>query len=1226
VCAALVTAFLAGSGWFTTRPVAGQETKEQTLQGAAALDRLKQDGQYDSLQAAMNQARFGVGRAERTPLGRAAWHAPNPAAGYDAYVTEDGVSIAINDKTIVSLSLRGVGYGDALEAVAPGEVSGDKQTINLAREGGVREWSVNGPDGLEHCFTLSEPPGARQKGMPLRLALQVSNGWRAVASEDGKLVTLLGPRDEAVEYSKLVVRDSLGRNIPARLTVADGQVVIEAEDGEATYPLTIDPLFSLQKRLLAADGATGDSFGYAVELSGNTAVISAPLDDVTSADQGSVYVFARSGATWTLQQKLTANDGAAHDQFGWAVALDGDTLAVSAPFDTIGTNSGQGSAYIFVRSGATWAQQQKIMASDGAANDFFGFSIALSGDTLVAGAYFDTIGANGQQGSAYVFKRSGANWAPQQKLNASDGAGVDFFGFAVAIDGDTLAVGAIGDTIGPSVNRGSVYVFTRSGSAWTQKQKITASDGATGDNFGCAVALSGDTMAVGAFGDNLGAQPYQGSVYVFTRQATVWANWTEQQKLTAGDSATAKEFGRAVALSGDTLAIGAWDNAAGPNQYRGLAYIFAREGATWAQHWRLSPANGQPSDNFGCALALDGDTALVGASGTDSSFADQGAAYVFTARWDVIDQQRIIASDGAADDYFGEAVALDGDTLVVGVKSDDIGANNAQGSAYIFTRSGATWTQQQKLIAADGEAPDMFGSAVALNGDTLVIGACGDKIGANEAQGSIYVFTRQGATWTQQQKLVAPDGMAQDFFGEAIALSGDTLVIGVPRSDINNNQSQGAAYVFTRQGTAWTQPQKLTANDGLEYDYFGDAVAVDGDTLVVGASANTTPGGFEEGSAYVFKRQVTGWSFQQQLIGDVAPQASFGRAVAIDGDIIVVGAPNDSFGPHIERGSAHVFKRSGAVWNPQQKLFILFDAEAKDHFGSAVALSNDTLVIGAPDDKVDPNLEQGSAYVFTFTGSDWWRTQTLTASDGAAHDTFGRAVALSGDTILVGAPGNTIGNNHAQGSVYVFVSQSCPALTFTPDILPAIYGGVWYEQQLTVSGGWGAYQFALSGGALPPGLTLTQNGLLSGASGVPGAYNFTISATNTYSLCSESRPYSIDITPCHSITIDPKLLPDGLKGRDYRETLVATGGKEPYTFRAEGALPKGLSMSDDGVLSGTPLEEGSFSFRVMARDAVGCVGIGSYTLTIQSTGSQSGVAPRQQQQQSSARRIENNED
>ena len=142
---------------------------------------MKHDGQYESLQAAMNEARFSVSRTAHSPLGRAAWHAPNPAAGYDAYVTEAGVSIAVNGESYVSLSLVSLGYGAALQSVGPGQVSGEKQTISLARDGGLREWFVNGADGLEHGFTLSEPPGARQKGMPLRLALQVSAGWRAAA-------------------------------------------------------------------------------------------------------------------------------------------------------------------------------------------------------------------------------------------------------------------------------------------------------------------------------------------------------------------------------------------------------------------------------------------------------------------------------------------------------------------------------------------------------------------------------------------------------------------------------------------------------------------------------------------------------------------------------------------------------------------------------------------------------------------------------------------------------------------------------------------------------------------------------------------------------------------------------------------------------------------------------------------------------------------------------------
>ena len=522
VCAAIVAMCIAGAGWVKTRPVAGQETKQQTLQGAAALDRLKQDGQYESLQAAMNQARFEVSRAEATPLGRAAWHAPNPAAGYDAYVTEEGVSIALNDKTYVSLSLHSLGYGHAVQSVAPGEVSGDNQTINITREDGVREWYVNGPEGLEHGFTLSEPPGVQSQGAPLRLTMQVSKGWRAVAGEDGQRVILRGGDDRAVEYGKLVVLDSQGRNIPARLTVAEEQVVIEVEDGEATYPLTIDPIITLQYKRLAADGEAFDLFSSALAIDGDTLVVGAWNDTIgANWGQGSVYVFARSGVSWTQQQKLIANDGESFDNFGIAVTLSSDTLVVGAIGDKIGANQSQGSAYVFTRSGGIWTQQQKLVANDGAADDWFGWAIALDGDMLVVGARNDDIGANTDQGSAYVFTRSDSTWTQQQKLVANDGAAGDNFGTAVALDGDMLVVGALNDVVGANGRQGSAYVFGRSGSTWTQQQKLAANDGQVDDDFGAAVALSGHTVFVGAPSDSIGANMRQGSVYFFSHLITV---------------------------------------------------------------------------------------------------------------------------------------------------------------------------------------------------------------------------------------------------------------------------------------------------------------------------------------------------------------------------------------------------------------------------------------------------------------------------------------------------------------------------------------------------------------------------------------------------------------------------------------------------------------------------------------------------------------------------------
>ena len=226
-----------------------------------------------------------------------------------------------------------------------------------------------------------------------------------------------------------------------------------------------------QTKLLATDGASSDNFGEPVSVSEDTVVVGAVLDDDNGTSSGSAYVFIRSGTTWTQQAKLTASDGAADDFFGFSVSVSGDTAVVGARFeDDKGSNSG--SAYVFVRSGTTWTQQAKLTASDGAADDNFGDSVSVSGDTVVVGASGD----DGNKGSAYVFVRSGTTWSQQAKLTASDGAVGDIFGISISVSGDTTVVGAAFDGDNGDFS-GSAYVFIRSGTAWTQQAKLTASDG-----------------------------------------------------------------------------------------------------------------------------------------------------------------------------------------------------------------------------------------------------------------------------------------------------------------------------------------------------------------------------------------------------------------------------------------------------------------------------------------------------------------------------------------------------------------------------------------------------------------------------------------------------------------------------------------------------------------------------------------------------------------------------
>jgi hypothetical protein len=362
---------------------------------------------------------------------------------------------------------------------------------------------------------------------------------------------------------------------------------------------------------------------------------------------------------------------------------------------------------------------------------------------------------------------------------------------------------------------------------WTEIQKLLASDGAQGDNFGISISLDGNSVVIGAYRDN----SYRGAAYVFVRSGTTW---TQQAKLTASDGVDGDEFGCSVSLDGDYVVIG----AASVDLYRGAAYIFVRSGTIWMQQAKLTASDGVEWDFFGESVSLSGDTVVIGAGQLLNS--GTGAAYVFTRVGTTWTQQaKLTASDGASENWFGFSVSLDGDSAIIGA----IYANY-KGAAYIFTRSGTTWTQQAKLTASDGESGDEFGFSVSLDGDSVAVGADCDKDNGYDS-GSSYIFTRSGITWTQQTKLTASDGATSDAFGSSVSLSGDSVVIGANQMD---NSGNGAAYIFTRSGTTWTQQAKLTASDGASENRFGFSVSLDDNSIVIGAFGYDS----YRGAAYFF--------------------------------------------------------------------------------------------------------------------------------------------------------------------------------------------------------------------------------------------------------------------------------------------------------------------------------------------------------------------------------------
>jgi hypothetical protein len=386
-----------------------------------------------------------------------------------------------------------------------------------------------------------------------------------------------------------------------------------------------------------------------------------------------------------------------------------------------------------------------------------------------------------------------------------------------------------------------------------------------------------------------------------------------------------------------------------------------------------------------------------------SSEAAPGAASL------VYSEAELLPGDGGPFDQFGFSVAISGDIAVVGAYLHNLVAQPGIGQAYVFGRAGASWTLQATLLASDGRQADRFGASVAISGDTVVIGAPGVDVPGKAEAGQAYVFVRNGTAWTEQARLGASDPAQFDRFGSAVAISGDTVVVGAP---MNTPGASGAgrAYVFARIGGAWGEQAKLAPSDGAGGDRFGFSVAIDGDTALAGAPHKGLAGTANTGQAYVFVRSGSAWGEQAKLAASNAGAGDqFGASVALGADAALIGAPHANGAP--QAGQAYLFVRSGATWSEQTRL-VPSDGVAYDQFGFAVGIAGGMLVVGAPFHDI-----VGQVYVFAGGGAAWSETR-LAAGHAAEDGSFGGAVGISGDTVVVGAPSHSpLGKS---GRAYVY--------------------------------------------------------------------------------------------------------------------------------------------------------------------------------------------------------------
>lgn len=413
-------------------------------------------------------------------------------------------------------------------------------------------------------------------------------------------------------------------------------------------------------------------------------------------------------------------------------------------------------------------------------------------------------------------------------------------------------------------------VSSSDGLTLTQVAKITAGDGQSSDFFGNTAAIYGDTLVVGAYyADNLGVTD-QGAAYVYYRNLGGIEAWGQMVKLVAADGATGDTFGVATAIEADTIAIGARYADVNGNGNQGAVYLFERNAGgadAWGQVKKITAIDGSAGDLFGQSVALDNETLVIGALGADvNGNTDQGIVYVYYRNLGGVDNwgqaAKLTASDGSAGDYFGWPARVDGDVLVASSSAK----NNLQGAAYVFYRNqgGAdVWGEVKKLIAVDGQSEDRFGYSLGVSGDIIACGAYLADPGGNIDQGAVYVYQRDAAgadQWGQVKKLIGSDSTYDDRLGISVAIDGDTILTGAYTASPGGVYRAGAAYAYLRDSggsNAWEEVAKITASDPGGEDEFGYSIYLDEETAVVGAYAVDVNGVYNQGAAYVFSLHLS---------------------------------------------------------------------------------------------------------------------------------------------------------------------------------------------------------------------------------------------------------------------------------------------------------------------------------------------------------------------------------
>ncbi len=811
-----------------------------------------------------------------------------------------------------------------------------------------------------------------------------------------------------------------------------------------------------QEAVLTGDGgAMPTAFGSAVAVDGDTVVVGAKRTDEW---RGAVYVFVRGSSAWTCQAKLQASDGVYGDgaNFGESVAIDGDRLAVGAGGATAGGHGLQGAVYVFTRKFTDWAERDRLSPADGAEGDLFGRSVALQGDLLVGGAPGDDVGGVEGTGSVRPFRWTGTAWNDDGTLAAPGASAFDALGSSVALDGDTVVAGAPNTMAGGQPSSGAAHVFVYAGGAWDHQAQLTAPSPADGEQFGSTLGVSADTAVVGTVDHTVGGNEAQGGAFVFVRSG---GTWSEFRTLELADGAAYDNFGTSIAIDGRTVIAGAPGRQVGGNAMQGAGYAYDLPPVLWSlvPAW-ASTLGGTPvtaeGHHFvpGSVVTLDGvpldDPVLEGesrltgvapahAAGTvaavvtnpDGTAATWAGTFRYARPPSVSSAQpdrgpltgggtvTILGSgfDGSEDvafDGLPAAVVLrpDPELIVVAppahaagvvdvtVTSTTTGLSGVAHGAYIYVPPPTVTLVTPDRGSTLGNAPVTITGTGFQGPATVTFGgsAATSVVVINDTV--IHARTPAHAAGTVPVRVENADGQ-QGSLDAAYTFTTEVVITSISPTTFD----AGEVSTLTIHGMGFNATETLLVGGASASATGADPTQLTAQlpphgagTFAVGIWRPDQPLWVPAGQSVVF-RPKPGHEGQELVDPAYGANDAFGASVALAGDRLFVGDPGSAFDDPRAPGRVCVYVRTGDAWS-HETMLTPSDSASGDRFGAALASSGDRLVVGAPG-----HAGGGAAYVFDWNGT-WTQTSRLTAASQAVQHRFGTGVALSGDRVAVSAP------------------------------------------------------------------------------------------------------------------------------------------------------------------------------------------------------------------------------